>query len=64
MPGQRSSFVITFIKTVASLMPGQLSLRFGTSKANLGTKEAGQQAAVLYEEGSQFPLTITSITVL
>ena len=45
-------------------MPGQLSLRCGTSKANLGTKEARQQAAVLCEKGSQFPLTITSITVL
>ena len=45
-------------------MLGQLSLRCGTSKANLGMKEAKQQAAVLCEEGSQFPLTIMSITVL
>jgi len=45
-------------------MPGQLSLRCDTSKAYFGTKEARQQASVFCEEGSQFPLTITSITVL
>ena len=45
-------------------MPGQLSLRFGTSKANMGMKEDRQQESVFCKEGSQFPLTITSIIVL